>query len=385
MGKKKSPSKKHVSTEPVQNSTSVSPKRKSLKTWFTDNWNYMVVDAFKSSFGKEKSALSMLDGNHPIYRLLFSAMLIVILVGLPILSFDYGITWDEPEDRAYFKEVLAYFQTFGEDKRCLDTDLKLHEHLVNYGPFVNLITAVANEYFSPFDIYETRHFIITFFAFIGLLFTGLVGKRLGNWQVGFLALVFMFLTPTIFGHGMNNQKDIPFLAFYIASFYYLLRYLSEAPKPSRYTSVMLGVTIGILMSIRVGGLLMFAYAGLFAGIQFLLHIRQKKTSWSIKNIWNYLRPLLSVFVLGYVIGILFWPAALQDPFSHPFEALTNFEKFGFVHIWEIFEGERYYIKEFPWYYLPKSMMVTIPLFALSGLVVYLTTLFVNKNYKNITG
>jgi tetratricopeptide (TPR) repeat protein len=352
-----------------------------IKDWFTFSFNYMVRDAFRDSFGSNRTETSRWNPNHPQYRFFFSIVVLLAFILMPILSFDYGITWDEPEDRGYFKEVLAYFQTFGEDKRCLDTDLKLHEHLVNYGPFVNLVCAVANEYISPFDIYETRHFIISLFGFLGILFTGLLAKRLGNWQLALFSILFILLTPTIFGHSMNNQKDIPFLSFYIISFYYLIRFLKELPKPSKYSIWMLGISIGILMSIRVGGLLMFVYAGMFAGIQFLIHVSQKKTSWKFGQVFSYIRPLLIVYIIGYIIGIAFWPAALQDPVNHPFNALTNFEKFGFVHIWEIFEGERYYIKDFPWYYLPLSMSITIPLFVLAGLAMYAVLFFVKKGWK----
>ena len=71
-------------------------------------------------------------------------------------------------------------------------------------------------------------------------------------------------------------------------------------------------------------------------------------------------------MLAYGVGIIFWPAALQDPLHHPFEALKNFEKFSLVHIYEIFEGKKYYMKDFPWYYEPKSMLITIPVFVLLG-------------------
>lgn len=320
------------------------------------------------------------NGNSGIYRLIFGALCLFSLVILPMLSFDYGATWDEPEDIKYFQEVISYFQTSGEDARALDTTRKLHNHLVNYGPFVNLLTATVNEYLSPFDIYETRHIVISMFALIGLIFTGLIARKLGNWRLAVLGFLLLLLTPTIFGHSFNNQKDIPFLAFYMASIYYIIRFVEDLPKVRLKSSFMLALTMGILMSIRVGGLLVFAYLIMFAGLKFLFTLKEHKSK-EVKHLFSYLKPGIIVLVAAYVVGILFWPAALKDPIHHPLNALQNFEKFSFVHIFEIFEGKRFYMKSFPWYYGPKLILITIPLFVLAGLALFLV--FIKKAWKTM--
>lgn len=330
------------------------------------------------------------NGNHPFYRMIFISLVALSFIIIPTLSFDYGITWDEYEDIGYFNEVLAYFTSFGEDRRCLDIagTLPGHEvktalipHLVNYGPLVNLSSAFAYKFLSPFGLYETRHLVVSLFACIGLLFTALLARRLGNWQTAVLAFLFILLTPTIFGHGMNNQKDIPFMAFYVVSLYYIVKFLEEMPSPTAGTWVKLGISMGLLMSIRVGGLLVFAYLLLFAGIQFLWSVYTKKHSFDFKNIWLYITKLIKPLILAYAVGVIFWPAAIQEPLKHPFEALSNFEKFSLVHIYEMFEGKKYYMKDFPWYYAPKSMLITIPLFILAG---YLISLVLSAiNFKKI--
>jgi tetratricopeptide (TPR) repeat protein len=353
---------------------------KILWSGISNRWYWFISEplrALKSGSGKQIS-----NGNNPIYRLAFGVILMIASIGMPALSFDYTITWDEHEDVGYFNEVYAYFKTFGEDKRCLDVEgtmdhsesgvnKNLIPHLVNYGPFVNLLSAFVDDTISPLGLYETRHLIIALFGIWGLIFTGLVARKLGSWRTALIALVFMLLTPTIFGHSMNNQKDIPFLAFYISAVFYILRFVDEAPQFRFKTLFMLAVTMGITMSIRVGGLLVFAYLGLFAGLLFLWKVYKKELTFNFANIKSFAVPLILVYFFAYIIGIMFWPAALQDPLSHPFSALKNFEKFSLVHIYEIFEGQRYYMKDFPWYYIPKSMLITIPLFVLAGFAISL--------------
>ncbi len=321
------------------------------------------------------------QGNSGVYRLLFTALVFFSLIILPILSFDFGTTWDEPEDRKYFTEVISYFQTGGEDTRALDESRKLHDHLVNYGPFVNLACAFAEEYLSPFDTYETRHIVLSLFAFIGLLFTGLLARKAGTWRTAVVVVLLLLFTPAFWGHAANNQKDMPFMAFYIASLFYIVRFVQELPKVKLKTIVMTGLTIGILFSIRAGGLLVFAYLALFTGIHFLLSLRNK-TGNPMKQLPTYLMNGLITVAIGYFIGVIFWPAALQDPFGHPLAALQNFEKFSLVHIYEIFEGARFYMKDYPWYYAPKMMLITLPLFLLAGVVALIVGFkWFGKSYK----
>lgn len=335
---------------------------------FTARWNWFVSRPLADL--KSLSLSGLKRGNHAIYRLMFMVIALLSLVLLPNLSFDYGITWDEPEDRKYFTEVISYFQTGGEDTRALDTKRKLHDHLVNYGPFVNLVCAVAEEYLSPFDTYETRHLVLSLFAFIGLLFTGLLARKAGTWRTAVIVMLMMWLTPAFIGHATNNQKDMPFMAFYIASLFYIVRFTTEVPKVRLKTFVMTGLTMGILFSIRAGGLIVFPYLILFVGIKYLMTLKTEKSK-PINRAIEYAYKGIIPMAIAYVIGVIFWPAAIQDPLNHPIAALKNFEKFSLVHVYEVFEGQRFYMKDYPWYYAPKMMYLTLPLFVLAGLAVFL--------------
>ncbi|MCO4818298.1 MAG: tetratricopeptide repeat protein [Bacteroidetes bacterium] len=334
---------------------------KSVLSSIGSRWKWFVTSPLK-----EFSLSNLKQGNSSTYRLLFSALCLFSLVLLPMISFDFGTTWDEPEDRKYFTEVISYFQTGGEDTRALDESRKLHDHLVNYGPFVNLTCAFVEEYLSPFDTYETRHLVLSLFALVGLLFTGLLARKIGSWRTGVIALIILLVTPAFLGHSANNQKDLPFLAFYIASIFYIVRFVQELPRVKTKTLVMTGLTMGILFSIRAGGLIVFAYLVLFAGLRYLWAIKQKEVNLGAQ-FRQYILNGFFVMGLAYFIGVILWPAALQDPFGHPLEALSNFEKFSLVHVYEIFEGARYYMKDYPWYYAPKMMLITLPLFVLIGL------------------
>ncbi len=336
--------------------------------WF---FKIPVKETFSAKYKKESSILS---GNHSFYRLLFGLLIVFALFFMPVISFDYGITWDEPEDHVYFEKVLNYFTTFGEDKSSLDMSKGIHTHLIYYGPLVNLSAAFFHKFISPFGLYETRHIIISLFGFLAILFTGLLGMKHANNRVGFFAALFIFLTPFFFGSSMNNQKDIPFAAFYIISIYYIISFVKQLPRPRLSTRVFLAIAIGLTISIRIAGLLMLAYLALFVFINWLSMYKKRGSKMSWQLVPRYFRYIFFISVFAYFIGIIFWPYALQAPFKNPFIALSKFESFSLVHIWEIFEGKRIYMKDFPWYYIPKSMLITIPLFVLAGLAMIIASL-----------
>lgn len=341
-----------------------------LKNWKAKfDWFFSVpMRSIKRNGIKPLELIS--NGNHSLFRGLFFSTLIFLSFFLPVLSFDYGITMDEPEDHSYFVKVLDFFLSMGEDKSCLDINYKVNSHLINYGPFVNLLCVIAHKYISPFGLYETRHLVISLFSVVGLLFAGLTARKLTNWSGAWITVLFLLFTPAWLGHSMNNQKDLPFAALFIASVYFILKLVKELPRPSARTWVYATIAFGITMSIRIGGLLVLAFTGLFFVLFVLSRFRNQAIGQTIKQGLGLLIKLLAVTGIAYGIGIAFWPYALEAPIENPLNALKSFEKFSLVHIWELFEGKRYYMKDFPWYYIPKSMAITIPLFVQLGLVCF---------------
>jgi tetratricopeptide (TPR) repeat protein len=84
-----------------------------------------------------------------------------------------------------------------------------------------------------------------------------------------------------------------------------------------------------------------------------------------------------IVVVGYFAGLLFWPYALQNVLVHPLESLQVMEHYK-VSIRQIFEGELMWSTQLPWYYLPKWLIISTPLFILIGFLIFLTVLFLES-------
>src|SRR4029077_3698822 len=111
-------------------------------------------------------------------------------------------------------------------------------------------------------VYETRHLLNGVVGILGLAGCWKLGRALGGPRAGFIALVFLLLTPNYYGQMFNNPKDIPFAAGGAWATYYMVLILPALPCPPLRLVLKLGVAIGLALGVRVGGLLFVCYLGL---------------------------------------------------------------------------------------------------------------------------
>lgn len=318
-------------------------------------------------------------GPDPSYfRLLFLGLSLLLLVGMPLLSFDYGITGDEEVQKVYGEKLLSYYESDGEDDSALS-----YKNLYYYGGLFDYTAAWANKYIGGLDEYEMRHVLNSLVGFLLMLFTGLLAKEMsGSWRVGFWALLFMAISPRIFGHSMNNPKDIPFAAAYVFSLLYIIRFVKELPRPGARTVLFLIIGIAASINIRVGGILLIAYLGFFVALRFL-------TRKELRGQWKHLPTmgrvgglLLLVVVGGYFGGLLYWPYGWQAPISNPIKALSEMSNFS-TSIRMLFEGKHLWSDELPWYYIPKWISIASPIFVLLGVLLFPFLLVKNSKKTDV--
>jgi tetratricopeptide (TPR) repeat protein len=125
------------------------------------------------------------------------------------------------------------------------------------------------------------------------------------------------------------------------------------------------------IGVRVGGLLLIAYLFLFSGIYFLFteKLRNIFSNENIRRLGRLLMYLVLISFIGYVLGIITWPYALQSPISNPLNAMDVMTNYA-TSIRQLFEGEIIWSNRVPWYYVPKYIMITVPLLILSGLLLF---------------
>jgi tetratricopeptide (TPR) repeat protein len=299
---------------------------------------------------------------------IFGFSVLAIFLITTVLAINSGINGDDEYQVDYSNKLVDYYGSFGADKEALYIE-KGNMHY--YGGFFDLLTGMVNNAlgFDEFDTgyHNVRHFFNGLFGILAMFFVGLLVRELAGWRAAILALWLIFLSPRFLGHSLMNPKDIPFAAGFAVSLYYMIRLLRSMPRPHWKTALGLALGMALALATRAGGLLLFAYLGLFAGLDFLFKYGFSGLTKNTKELLQYLVYGLGAIIVSYILAILTWPAALADPFGHPLAALTEFSKLG-VKIRLLFMGENVMSDDTAWYYAPLWIAKTIPLYALIGFI-----------------
>jgi Dolichyl-phosphate-mannose-protein mannosyltransferase len=282
----------------------------------------------------------------------------LILVGTAavLLTFrDYGVTWDEDVHNWYGNYVLDYYLSFFADKTALHW-----RDLYNYGAIFDTLAAALNR-ISPIGVYETRHLLNGLVGILGVIGCWKLARIMAGARAGFIAILFLLLTPNYYGQMFNNPKDIPFAVGVVWSIYYMARIAPELPQPSLRLLIKLGAAIGMSMGVRIGGLLLLGYLGLLLAADAALRgIAARRAALFVKSaaasVWRVLAP---VGVVAYPVMLLFWPWAQTDPIENPLRALEFFSHQTFPFN-TLFAGRLVPATDLPWTYLPAHIAIALP-------------------------
>jgi hypothetical protein len=187
-----------------------------------------------------------------------------------------------------------------------------------------------------------RH-LVTFllFFFTIVCFYRIALKHFKTWKLPFLGSVMFMLTPRLFAHGFYNPKDIPALFFFTLCALTMVRML-ETKSTARI--VMHALTTGLLISVRIFGLLMPVLTLLFLWMG-----PRKRQSDAVTH------------SLMYAVGValflfLCWPYL----WTHPLGLFTSFFSSTTRMGGGFYFGHNFSAAGVPWHYLPVWMAITIP-------------------------
>jgi tetratricopeptide (TPR) repeat protein len=338
-----------------------------ITRFFRYIWWHFVTEPFVLLRNKQNISQQSLDGNSVLYRTLFFWLLILLFILMPLMSLKFGRNSDETVSNNYGKDILKYLTTFGNDRSVFDEQKTGYSHMFYYGLSFDLLCAVANKV-SPMGEFETRHMLNALFGLLAIFFAALIARRLMNWRAAVLVLLFMFISPQFLGYSMNNAKDIPFAAGYVAAIYFIIRFLSELPAVRIRTIIFLALSIGFTCTNKVNGIILLAYLGLFLLLMVVYKaIKSKNIKNEVSNIRLYLYQLVVIGIITYLITVAFWPYAHMGMIRNVWHSFRQFENIGNLMIhYELFDGERINMEFVPWYYTFKLMLITIPLYILAG-------------------
>ena len=291
-----------------------------------------------------------------------SGLLLAVMI---FLSGKAGISCDEVLHYDQSVAVYNYFSSHGTDQSSLNTP---STYLKYYGQSYDNLVTFLEKWFHIKEVYGFRHLMSSLAGWLAVFITGLFAVWLSGYRNGILVIILFAASPTFMGHSMNNLKDIPFALSYIAGTFFAVKLIFSEDGFTLKGVLLLLISIAFSISIRAGGLLLICYLFLFYLIYILygaagsMRLERRKEA-----------RKLSVMVLisfgAYFLGILLWPYALQSPFKNVFESYKVMAHFPETFR-QLFEGKEIWSDFVPWYYLPKSMAITIPVIVITGLVLF---------------
>ncbi len=286
-----------------------------------------------------------------------------------------GISCDEILHYQQSISVYNYYASHGKDLSALNTP---ETHLKYYGQSYDNLVTILIKWFRIEDVYGFRHIMSTLSGWLAILVTAIFATWLTGYRAGIIVLFLFAVSPTFLGHSQNNLKDIPFALAYISGIFFTLKILFSGRKISRLDYVLLTASITFCISIRAGGLLLICYLFFFFFLYYLLRFL-KERKFHFPEFRIKLIMISGISVVSFFLSTLLWPYALQDPFKNIFESYRMMAHFPGTFR-QIFEGKVEWSDYMPWYYIIKSMAITIPLIVLAGLVTFIA--FTKKLFQS---
>ena len=184
--------------------------------------------------------------SRPVETLLVCAVFLV--VGVAVVD-DYGVGWDTGTQRWIARRNVEFILGYG----ALPVDSDRY-----YGVAFELLLGAAEYLLGLEDtrgIYLGRHLLTHLFFLIGGFFCSLLAYRMsGDRRLALLALLLFLLHPRLYAPSFFNSKDLPFLSMFMIALYLTHRAFR---KETVAAFLILGASVGILVHLRIMGLVLF--------------------------------------------------------------------------------------------------------------------------------
>jgi hypothetical protein len=279
-------------------------------------------------------------------------ILLVVACVIALISYDeYGISWDEAIQRETGK--ISYEYAFSDSQDLLKWKDR------DYGVAFELPLIIIEKALDLRDsrsIFLIRHLVTHFFFLISAFFCFLLidflykNKLLAT--IGFLLIV---LHPRLYAHSFFNTKDIPFMSMFLICLYF--NAVAFRKKQNKYF-FLLGIGVGLLINLRIIGMLLFSLIPFFLMIDLF---KEKNYEVNIK---------LGLIFIFTTIATLYisWPFLWINPLENFVFAFQNMSKFRWAGT-VLFNGQFIKATELSWDYILRWFSITTPIcYLIAGLL-----------------
>ena len=195
---------------------------------------------------------------------LLATCALFLLVGAFVLD-DYGISTDEEHQRGIGQAALDSLA--GDSAQALNWA----PHARYYGAVFEVPLLLVERMLGlddGRDVYLSRHWLTHLFFLAGGVFSYLLVLRMfGSRLLALVALALFLLHPRLYAHSFFNSKDIPFAAMFMITLYLTHRAFR---RETLGAFLLCGVGVGVLVNLRLLGLVLFGAVLALRGVDLLL-------------------------------------------------------------------------------------------------------------------
>jgi len=273
--------------------------------------------------------------------------IISVIIGLAVYK-DYGISWDEPEQRLH--GLQSYNYIFHGNQELFTT---VSDH---HGMGFELLLVIIEKLFrlsDTRDIYLMRHLFTHIFFLIGALSLYILAYRsFRNKFIACLGFIMLAFAPRLYAHSFFNTRDIPFLSMFIITLA-CCQVAFDKNKPLLF--FILGLLCGYTTSIRIMGIMLVGFIILFLFVDLVTKYKEKLQ----KPILN-----LLLFSVGFVFTLyIAWPYLWRNTVQNFIESFNAFAHFAIgvnLTFVILFNGHYVMTDRLPWTYFPTWFLITNP-------------------------
>ena len=284
---------------------------------------------------------------HPVWAL--AVCVVFTAVGVAVLD-DYGVSWDEFYQRDIALETISY--VLGQD------DELLRNHDKFYGTTFEMPLLIVERVLGLQDdtraILLSRHILTHLFFIASGFFCYLLTRRLfGSTAIALFAMLLFLLHPRLYAESFVNTKDLPLAAMFMVALFLTHRAFR---KDTVGAFLLCGLAVGILINIRILGVVLFAAVPAVRALDLLFDSGGVGRKHAL--ITGGVFALAAMFALYATLPYL-W----ANPIERTVEMFVTLSHHPTVFP-QLFQGELIMGNDLPPHYIPTWVAITTPPVAL---------------------
>ena len=289
---------------------------------------------------------------HPVWALVVCA--VFTAVGVAVLD-DYGVSWDEFRQREIALETISY--VLGQDDELMRNHPR-RDHLKFYGTAFELPLLIVERVLGLQDdtraILLSRHLLTHLFFIASGFFCYLLTRRLfGSTVIALFAMLLFLLHPRLYAESFVNTKDLPLVAMFMVALFLTHRAFN---KDTVEAFLLCGLAVGILINIRILGVVLFAAVPAVRALDLLFDAGRggRKHAFITGGVF----ALAAMFALYATLPYL-W----ANPIERTVEMFVTLSQHP-IAFPILFQGELIMGNDLPPHYIPTWVAITTPPVAL---------------------